>query len=210
MNEEAVKRLKKDIYMTKYCRINAYKRTKSWDSFLQCVLFVSNIGVIAGSILSLINKSIEAYSYAILIASIITFALSLFISTKNFYSQSCEFKRTFNELERLEKLANDDNPNYELIRKQYDEVIRFSSNHEQQDLYRLKVEYFGNDIVTGNDILEGKDKKYWDKLYKKELAKDVLIKIGISLGIYLVFIFFSFIISLIIKPFKRNEKGASK
>lgn len=205
MTQEGINKLKKELHMTKYCRINAYKRTKSWDSFLQCVLFISNLGIIAGSVLSVVFKW-EIVSFIILILSISTFSLSLFISTKNFYAQSCEYKRAYNEIEHLEKLLNNSNPDYDLVQSKYDELISFSSNHDQQDLYRLKVEYFEDELVTGDDLKHGKDLKYWRKLYSKEVAKDFLVKSLTSLFIYPLFILFALAISPLVRLFKRNEE----
>lgn len=184
---ERVENLERKMYMTKYCRINAYKRTKAWDSFLQALLFFSNLLLIGASISSIIFK-IDILNILIVIFSVISFSTGLFIGIKNYAGQSLEYKRCYNEIEKLSCELKKEPKKIDEIEKQFEEMISFSLNHDEQDNYRLKCEYYDDKYVMGEDLKNGKDFKYWKRKYSFSLAKDIVIKTIISFGIYLVFL----------------------
>ena len=194
--------LLRNIYMTKYCRINAYKRTKEWDTFLQATLFIYNILLLSASILALALKN-EIYNYLIALFSVATFSTGLFVGIKNYGAQSAEFKRCYNELEKLESELRNDESKQDEIEKIFNELITFSTNHDEIDNYRLKAEYFEDPIVASNDEKNGKDKKYWTKMYKRALAKNILIKSLMSFLLYPIIWGIALIVSLVIRPFAK-------
>ena len=197
---EKTNELYRNIYMTKYCRINAYKRTKEWDTFLQATLFIYNLLLLSASILALALKN-DIFNYFIVGFSIATFSTGLFVGIKNHGAQSAEYKRCYNELEKLENELNNNETKKDEIAKAFNELITFSINHDEKDNYRLKAEYFDDPIIAGDDEKNGKNQKYWTRLYKRSVAKDVLIKSLISLFLYPLIWLFARLLSFLINPF---------
>ncbi len=175
------------IYITKYCRINAYKRTKSWDNYFQFLLFVSSLLILCVSILSLTFQN-DFITFGIIFLSLVSFSSGLFIATKSYSTQSEEFKRCYNELEKLEAKLRKDPACIDVIEVLFEELITFSRNHDEQDNFRLKYEHYEDKVIQNEDEKNGKTKEYWRKKYFKSLAKDYTVKIILSFGIYLIVI----------------------
>ena len=181
-NNELIESMNRTLNITRYTRINAYKRCKEWNEFFNLIGFIYNLLLIIVSIIMLIYTGEEnvklVISIMLVILSIITFSLDLFIATQDFSSRAEQYKISYNFIEgllnELKFVDENDTTRIKNISKKYEDHIRSSINHEEIDYYRLNFEYPNEYLEPYKEITKIKKSNYSKLLVRKFLIKTVL------------------------------------
>lgn len=179
MNETIIKEFKRKVWLTRKNRINASERLNRYDLLAKVYINYYSFIVVAFSIWGLIlNNSHINTNYAILIASIFIFVLSLFISSMNFKARAEQLKNCYIKLDeqivQLKLLENklsqdDDNEDvlnkFLIIQRQYTDILINSENHNPMD-----------HLITLHSSIDEPFSKYqWFKLF---FFKKIIFPLG--------------------------------
>lgn len=193
--------------MTRYCRINAYKRCKEWDSFFNVILFVYNLIMISLSIIVLFIKGDTNlyFSIALIVFSVCTFAIDLFMGVNDYSSLAEKYKNSYNKIEHLIyelKCKAENKEQIESVYKNYLDHISSSINHEEIDYLRLCEEYPDNYMDTNKEIAAQKHKKYATVCFR-----NFMLKVILTFTAYLFIAIVSRGLSCVYAWFRRNKYG---
>lgn len=189
------------LRITKWCRINAYKRCVSWKRYLQLISFLYNLSLIILSVLSLsLFKDNSIVSILIVILSVIVFSTSLYVSSLDYSRRANEYKICYTQLAELESVVQStkktEKVKLEYLFNQYNTIMQFSINHDEYDYVRYMKEYpidkyyfakqKDNGAITEKEKEElinkaiDQNNSFISK-YRKSRAKEIVIKASLLL-----------------------------
>jgi hypothetical protein len=138
-----ISELKRKVYITRKCRIEASERTLRKHNLYQSVQIYYSVLIVAYSIWNIqpidMNGKISSASLFLMIVSIIFSMFSLYITTKNLQEKYFNLKINYLELDkfygRLSETQADSNITE--LRAQYNNLLSAVDNHDSIDYFRV-------------------------------------------------------------------------
>jgi len=130
--------LKRRVDITRGVRIEANKRLKRANNFVNSIIFLHTFIIIVIT-LSIIDKNDSYSNKFVLIYSIGTTIISLYINSRNYDERALRFEHNYRSLERLSNKISMEVNNTKLKRyiREYESLIDDKENHESIDYYRF-------------------------------------------------------------------------
>ncbi len=175
----AMMKLSDRIWITRKSRIESESRLKRNELLSQILIVYFSVCNIIFVILD-IKDTNQDYSYQLLIASIITLSISIFLPSRRFAERALSFKKCYIGLysllqraNKLEKLEQDnlqgEEDSFDRIDSEYQDLLTDHENHSQNDYY---VAVFNN---LGPESIFHLKKTEWITLILYKLRRSVAL-----------------------------------
>jgi len=167
------------IWWTKKARIKAEKRLLNFEFYSQLILLWYSFFLICASIYELKKPSLNDDATISMIAlSVLVFAATLFISTRNFKERAMLVKQCYEQLSILLSKSKIEGCDFVGLESEYQNILSISENHKESDF---------NTAVVSEYYYSTKDKR--DALNKKPTCIQI-ISVVLNKTFYLAYILF--------------------
>jgi hypothetical protein len=149
MENSLKKKLERNIWRTRKCRINASERMLSNAKYIEALNIYYSIFVIIVSLISL-TKHDNTLSIISLSCSIALTISIVYANATGYRERYSSLKQNYIELQllldQLSCIADDDEDGIQIISNKYAELLKVSENHIPLDYYKLKKSSTDDDL----------------------------------------------------------------
>lgn len=166
---EKIHSFKNQIWTTRISRVNAEKRLKTKEAFIQGINIYYSCFTVALSILLLVKQNF-AYSLLALMMTIVLTISILYFKSLNYVERARDYRKNYTELQRLEfELSHEvSDEDISRIEQRYCTLLDNGENHISFDYYKTVAGSTGEykESLWTKDI---KRKYYWNLIWRKSI-----------------------------------------
>lgn len=182
MEQLLKKKLARNIWITRKCRINASERLLSHAKYIEILNVYYSIFVIILSLISL-TKQDNLLSMISLACSIALTISIIYANAAGYRERSFSLKQNYVELQllldQLSCIDDDDTDNIICVSAKYAELLKSSENHIPIDMYQLKVSSTDPDLM----LSKVEKRSYYYQLVWRYLWRGALILFPLAAAI---------------------------